>query len=117
VADHPVYSIHAPVAPDGSFTVDGVPRGEARVLAAIDGLSDNVMGGVTVSVRGATVRGLALSLAKSTRVIHVLVRKPVNTRLGTPRSWSCRAGSHRAMRSRSTAGSAAAASAWPASSR
>jgi hypothetical protein len=77
----PWYSIHAPVAPDGSFAIDGVPRGEVRVLAAIAGLSDKVMGGATVSVHGPTVRGIALSLAKSTRIVHILVRNIVNTRL------------------------------------
>ena len=77
----PRYSVLAPVAPDGSFTIDGVPRGEVRVFAAIDGLSDMVMGGAIVSVRGPIVRGIAVSLAKSTRVVHVLVRNTVNTRL------------------------------------
>ncbi|HEY0483552.1 MAG TPA: protein kinase [Kofleriaceae bacterium] len=77
----PWYSIRAPVAPDGSFTIDGVPRGNVRVFAAIDGLSDMVMGGATIAVRGPAVRGVALSLVKSTRVVQVLVRNTVNTRL------------------------------------
>jgi hypothetical protein len=40
-----------------------------------------VMGGATVEVRGPIVREIAVSLAKSTRVVHVLVRNTVNTRL------------------------------------
>jgi predicted Ser/Thr protein kinase len=77
----PWYSIHAPVASDGSFRIDGVPRGEVRVLAAIDGLSDVVSGGSTVAVHGSVLRGIALSLVKPTRIVHVLVRNTVNTRL------------------------------------
>jgi predicted Ser/Thr protein kinase len=75
------YSIVAPVAPDGRFTLDGVPRHALRVFAAIAGLSENVMGGVSITVRTPVLRGLALSLARSTRVVHVLVRNTVNTRL------------------------------------
>jgi len=76
------YELVAPVAPDGSFTVDGVPRHEVRVFAAIDGLSQqHLMSGTNVAVRDPVVRGIALSLAKSTRVVHVIVRNTVNTRL------------------------------------
>ena len=39
------YEITAPVAPDGSFAVDGVPRHEVRVFAAIDGLTQHLMSG------------------------------------------------------------------------
>ena len=78
----PRYSIHAPVAADGSFAVDGVPRAQVRVLAAIDGLSERIPGGATIAVRGPVVRGIALSLVTSrTRVVHVLVRNTVSTRL------------------------------------
>jgi hypothetical protein len=77
----PRYSIHAPVAADGSFAVDRVPRGELRVFAAVDGLADKLVGGITVITRGAPVRGIALSLARSSRIVHVLVRNTVNTRL------------------------------------
>ncbi|HEX4418024.1 MAG TPA: protein kinase [Kofleriaceae bacterium] len=72
------YSTIAPVAADGSFVIDGVPRHEVRVFADIDGLSDKVMGGTTLTVREPVVGGLALSLAQSTRQVHVLVRSLVN---------------------------------------
>jgi len=75
------YSIVAPVAPDGTFAVDGVPRHAVRVFASIAGVSDKVMGGMNLTVRTPVVRGLALSLVRSTRVVHVLVRNTVTTRL------------------------------------
>jgi len=77
----PRYSIRAPVAPDGAFAIDGVPRGTVRVFAVITGLSDKVTGGAVVAVREPVVRGVALSLTRSARVVHVLVRNTVNTRL------------------------------------
>jgi hypothetical protein len=39
------------------------------------------MGGTNLTVRGPVAKGLVLSLAKSTRVVHVLVRNTVDTRL------------------------------------
>jgi hypothetical protein len=77
----PRYSIMAPVASDGTFAIDGVPRHDVRVFAEIDGVNDDVIGGTNVAVRGPLVKGLALSLAKSTRVVHVLVRNTVNNKL------------------------------------
>jgi hypothetical protein len=74
------YGIAAPVKADGSFALDGVPRRKVRVFASIDGLSDQTTG-TEITVRDPVVRGIALSLTTSTRVVHVLVRNTVNTRL------------------------------------
>ncbi|HEU4786943.1 MAG TPA: hypothetical protein VFS57_06035 [Gemmatimonadaceae bacterium] len=75
------YEITAPVASDGSFTVDGVPHHEVRVFAALDGLSQHLLSGTKLVVRGPIVQGIALSLARSKRVVHVIVRNTVTTRL------------------------------------
>jgi hypothetical protein len=75
------YEIYAPVAPDGSFSIDGVPRHEIRVFASIEGLNQDVRSGTNITVRDPVVRGIALSLAKSPRVVHVIVRNTVNTKL------------------------------------
>ena len=74
------YGILAPVAADGSFTVDGVPRGDLRVFASIDGLSEEATGTI-ITVRGPVARGVSLSFAKSSRVVHVVVRNSVGTKL------------------------------------
>jgi hypothetical protein len=75
------YSILAPVAPDGSFALAGVPRHQVRLFAEIDSLHNKLMGGANIAVTGPVVRGLSMSLARSSRVLHVLVRSTVDARL------------------------------------
>jgi hypothetical protein len=75
------YGLVAPVAPDGSFTIEGVPRRDIRLFAVVDGLHTKLLGGTNLTVRGPLVRGVKLSLATSARVVHVLVRSTVNTTL------------------------------------
>jgi predicted Ser/Thr protein kinase len=75
------YALIAPVAADGSFAIDGVPRRQVRVFAEVEGLHESVLGGANVTVREPVVRGIGLSRATSSRVVHVLVRNQVNTRL------------------------------------
>src|SRR5262249_21717342 len=77
----PPYRLHAPVAADGSFALDGVPRGQLRVFAAVDGLVRTASTSTAVTVRAPVVRGIALSVARSARIVHVVVRNTVNTRL------------------------------------
>src|SRR4029079_2599728 len=75
------YALLAPSAADGSFAIAGVPRRTQRIHAELEGLHGNVFGGGTVTVRDPVVRGIHLTRPKSTRVVHVLVRTTVNTRL------------------------------------
>lgn len=76
------YYIHTPVAVDGSFSVDGVSRGEIRVNARIEaGQSLREIRGPTLTVRAPVVRGIALSAKSSGRVVHVLVRSAIHAQL------------------------------------
>jgi hypothetical protein len=99
------YGLAAPVAADGSFVIDGVPRSEVRVFAGdvrafdhrtadgvprseVRGFAGDVrafdrrtVAGTKIVVRGPVVRGIALSLAKSTRVVHVIMRSTLHTKL------------------------------------
>jgi hypothetical protein len=75
------YAVVAPVAADGTFAIDGVGRRPSRVYAQVDGLHASVIGGTTLHIKEPVVRGIALSRATSSRVVHVLVRNQVNTRL------------------------------------
>ena len=77
------YGLLAPVTSDGSFSVDGVPRREVRVFVGSDGLTGQIFGGANITVMAPVVRGVSLSLVTSKRIVHVLVRSTVNTRMST----------------------------------
>jgi hypothetical protein len=71
------YELIAPVRPDGTFAVDGVPRGRVRVYAALQNPRTRSLASTTVDVRAPVVRGVAIAVASSTRVVHVIVRSTV----------------------------------------
>jgi predicted Ser/Thr protein kinase len=70
------YAINAPVAADGSFVVDGVPRAKVKVVAALLSTSAQIAG-VIVDVKTAIVRDVGLALQHGTRSIDVIVRSTV----------------------------------------
>jgi len=71
------YQILAPVRPDGSFVIAGVPRTSVRVFASLRHASARSLASTTVDVRTPVVRGVAVTVASSDRVIHVIVRSTV----------------------------------------
>jgi predicted Ser/Thr protein kinase len=71
------YEIIAPVAPDGSFAVEGVPRAQVRVLAVLRNPRTRSYASATVDVRGPAVRGVAIAVTRAQRVVHVIVRSTV----------------------------------------
>ena len=75
------YARVAPVAPDGSFSLAGVPRREVRLFVSVDAVTDQIFGGINIQVKAPVVRGLTLSLVKSKRVVHVLVRNTINAKI------------------------------------
>ena len=75
------YAVVAPVAPDGSFSIDGVPRRAVLLFASVDAVTEQIFGGTTIVVKEPVVRGLTLSLVKSKRVVHVLVRNTINAKI------------------------------------
>ena len=76
------YELIAPVRPDGTFTVDGVPRAQVRVFAVLQNPRTRSLSSATVGVRGPVVRGVALAVARSRRVVHVIVRSTVEAPVG-----------------------------------
>jgi hypothetical protein len=70
----------APVAPDGTFTVAGVPRKIVRVRAHLYGI-DLPAAATTLTVHAPVVRGISLALTGPTRVVHVIARSTADTRL------------------------------------
>jgi len=76
------YELVAPVAPDGTFAVDGVPRARVRVYAVLRNPQTRSLASTTVDVRAPVVRGLAIAVARSQRVVHVIVRSTVEVPVG-----------------------------------
>ncbi len=71
------YELIAPVGPDGSFVLDGVPRTRVRVFAAVRNASARSLASATVDIRAPVVRDIALAVASSKRIVHVIVRSTV----------------------------------------
>ena len=76
------YELIAPVAPDGSFSVEGAPRSQVRVFSVLRNPWTLSFASATVDVRAPVVRGVAIAVARSTRVVHVLVRSTVGVPVG-----------------------------------
>ncbi|HEY4175947.1 MAG TPA: protein kinase [Kofleriaceae bacterium] len=70
------YGVVAPVAADGSFRVDGVPRGEQKVAVVISGLLAQSLDEATVDVNSPRITGIQLS-APSPQKAYVVLRSQV----------------------------------------
>jgi predicted Ser/Thr protein kinase len=78
------YTVIAPVAADGSFAIEGVPRRRLRISARMlraRGAGRSVSYGTTVAVDAPVVGGVALAMDQSHRAVSVIVRSTVNTPL------------------------------------
>jgi len=76
------YELLAPVSPDGAFAIDGVPRAQVRVFAVLQNPRTRSYASETIDVRGPAVRGLKIAVARSERVVHVVVRSTVGVPVG-----------------------------------
>ena len=78
--DQPVilrYSLVAPVLPDGRFAIDGVPRGRLVISTEVSKTSTPAIQATEVTVDQPVVKGIALVVGGSKRVLHVIVRSTV----------------------------------------
>jgi hypothetical protein len=76
------YELLAPVQPDGSFAVEGVPRAQVRVFAVLQNPRTRSFASATADVRGPVARGVSIAVARSKRVVHVIVRSTVEAPVG-----------------------------------
>ena len=76
------YETLAPVGPDGTFSVDGIPRAKVRVFAVIRGASSRSLSSITVDVNAPSVKGIKLAVAVEARSVHVVVRSTVGAPVG-----------------------------------
>jgi len=72
------YAMIAPLRADGSFTLDGVVDGAYSVLTLTNPYHPRIET-VDVAVKGDDVHGVRISLARTERTQHVLVRSTVGT--------------------------------------
>ena len=78
--DQPVvlrYDLVAPVMPDGSFAIDGVPRGRIVISTEVAKTSTAAIQATEVTVDQPVVKGIVLAVGGSKRVLHVIVRSTV----------------------------------------
>ncbi len=81
------YRLVAPVRPDGTFSVAGVPRAQLRVFSVLEHPATRSYESATIDVRSPVVRGISVGLARSKRVVHVIVRSTVEAPVGNALVW------------------------------
>jgi hypothetical protein len=73
----------APVAPDGTFEIGAAPRKKLRVFAVIARNTIRQDGAIDVDLgKSPKVTGVKVDLAKSIRVVHIIVRSTVGIPVG-----------------------------------
>jgi hypothetical protein len=73
----PYYGLRAPVLPDGSFVIDGMPRVKVLVQTHVSRATAALLAGQEVTI-GKPVETMQLSVQVSKRVIHVIVRSTIS---------------------------------------
>jgi hypothetical protein len=69
------YAIYTTLKPDGTFALDGVPRGKVVVQTALSrGATTRVVAGTEMLIDKPVMKGIALELKSSKRQVHVIVR-------------------------------------------
>lgn len=71
------YSVVAPVSQDGTFTIDGAPRGKVDLAVSVDAVMGANLAVTTLDVKAPVVEGVALTAPTSHRTVTVLVRSTV----------------------------------------
>ncbi|MBV8763011.1 MAG: protein kinase [Deltaproteobacteria bacterium] len=75
------YAVTAPILADGSFVLDGLPRGKISISIGRASAATFLLAGTEVDATGDSVRGVQISLGGGARVIHVIVRSTVASRV------------------------------------
>jgi predicted Ser/Thr protein kinase len=73
----------APVKPDGTFALDGVPRGKIMLHAELARANTGMLTGTPVDATAAVVRDVQLTVPTSKRTIYVVVRSTSGMQLTT----------------------------------
>ena len=73
------YNILSPVSRDGTYAVDGIPRGDLDVAVAIDGIATSNLTVKRMTVTEPVIAGVMLAVPVSKRSVTFLVRSTVGT--------------------------------------
>src|SRR5262249_11979754 len=82
------YTLDATVRPDGTFVLEGVPRGKVALMAMIDGTATRRSTGIKLDVGTAAITGIELALPEPQRAIPVLVRSTAGDGLPRALVWA-----------------------------
>ncbi|MGE0548300.1 MAG: serine/threonine-protein kinase [Kofleriaceae bacterium] len=77
IPDSVEYGMFAPVLRDGTFSIDGAPRGRSKLVVAVDGGATRASSFQTIDIKDPVVRGLQLKVPVANRTVHVIVRSTV----------------------------------------
>jgi hypothetical protein len=76
------YRMIAPIAPDGTFALDGAPTGRLRIgVAAQDGTSIETLRMIELAAGAGATPGVRLALTSSDRVLDMIVRSTTQQQL------------------------------------
>jgi hypothetical protein len=80
--------VDAPVAPDGSFVVEGVPRGNMAIGASVERTGvDNLRTRTPLVIAGPVVSGVHVAVPTTTRVVQLVVRSTIGAGLTHAEAW------------------------------
>jgi hypothetical protein len=74
-------TVIGPVRADGTFVLEGVPRGKMIVHAKVSRADTELLAGTPVTIDGEVVRGIQLAVPTSKRSVNVIVRSTVGVPL------------------------------------
>jgi predicted Ser/Thr protein kinase len=73
------YALSAPVQPDGTFVLDGVPRGRVTIQVHAGRALSTAVSTTELDVNRSVIDGVRLEVRASSRELHVLVRSTVGS--------------------------------------
>jgi hypothetical protein len=73
------YGVSAPVSADGSFTIDGAPRGKVRLYVRVSGgVTGGASAGIETTISSPSVKGITIEAPNEARKVHVVVRSAIS---------------------------------------
>ncbi len=72
------YTIVAPVAADGAFTIAAAPRGKVKIVVQVNSITGTGTAMIEREIEGASVTGIVLAAPNAKRVVHVIVRSAIS---------------------------------------